>query len=356
MRSDKPTKPPPTSWYPLDGKRIERCRLQWRLWQLLPGLLALCLAGCSTTGGDSLPKWVMSPPADNGLFIYGVGEGKSMRSARDDALGLIAGKLKTHVQTDVRTETVLADGEETSTTRNRVQTTTEALKLSDYQTLKSDNVGGRRYVLVALDRPTLINTLAEELDTLDQELKGKLGGQSASVSSLKRLYRLNSAQPVIREALATLSLIESIDQSGLQVSKRSSYNSLLSERERLFQSIRLGVTADRHTAVLRDIIIGLLLKKGIHAERTHRGQPYSGEVRISAKEKEATMFGEKHVSLRVQLELLNEKGTPVTTSQFTAGAASLSSYEAARIGANRLIGQDIEAQGIWKALNMQGGG
>lgn len=82
---------------------------------LITLFLSLVLSGCASNGKSGvLAEWVLSPPVDTSSTIYGVGEGMALRGARDDALAVIAGKLETHVTSDVQTETVLTDGQETS--------------------------------------------------------------------------------------------------------------------------------------------------------------------------------------------------------------------------------------------------
>jgi hypothetical protein len=314
--------------------------------------LLLLLPGCVTTGKKAMPEWVMNPPSDSASTIYGVGEGASMRTARDDALGVVAGKLKTRVQADVQTETLLKNGEETSTTRNRVQTTTEALKLSDFQVEKSGTFGGKRFVLLALDRRKLIEALKSDLATIDKKLQGQLQ-QNGNPEPIKRLYRLNRALPNIQEAISLLSLIRSVDSASNLASKSRFYNDLLSERESMTQSITLGVRSDASTQILADKIVELLLSRGVKAERAQQGQNYDGLVKLSGTEKKAKMFGEKHVNLKVQLDLLGDEGGPISSALFDAGASSLTSFEAARDSANRLIGQEMTSLGIWSALKME---
>ncbi|MEQ6886995.1 LPP20 family lipoprotein [Salicola sp. Rm-C-2C1-2] len=295
----------------------------------------------------------MNPPSDDARSIHGVGEGNSMEDARGNALGVIAGKLKTRVKSELETEQVLEDGEESSFTRNKVQTTTEALELSDYEVLKSAAGGGRRFVLLEVNRPNLVRSMKSELETLNEELEASLEGEQQA--SLTRLYQLNRSEPQIREALALASLITSVGQNVNLSEERVRYNGLLAERERLLQTLRIGIQTDAETAELGDHVTRMLLDKGIHADRLGQGEAYSGVLRISGKSERADMFDEKHVSLNVKLNLLNEQGESVTTSRYKGAASSLSDYASARVSANRVIAEKINEQGIWKALKLKEG-
>ena len=323
---------------------------------LLIFLLALtngCAVSPDGPSDRSHPEWVKNPPSDDAGAIRGVGQGNTIEEARGNALGVIAGKLKTRVQAELETEQVLEDGEESSFTRNRVQTTTESLGLSDYEVLKTASSGDQQFVLVEVDRSTLVQKLKSELETMNDELQATLGG--AEQASLTRLHRLNRSEERIREALALVSLIASVDKGADLGRKRSRYNALLSERQSLLQSLRVAVENDAETSVLGDRITRMLLDRGIHTDTADGSGNYNAFLRISGETNRSERFGEKHVHLKVKFHLVNDNGESVTTARYEAGASSLSNYASARDSANRVIADRIKTQGIWKALKLREG-
>ena len=319
----------------------------------LPGFcLALLLGGCAAGSGGQLPEWVMTPPADNPESIYGIGEASSLRAARDDALGVIAGKLEIRVTADVQTETVLHNGREQSTTRNRVQTTTEALKLSDYQTVKSAEVGGRRLVLVSIDRNTLVSSILNDLDSLNSRIDGRLFDTGAS-SRLKRLYRLTLSRSLLIEGINKIALAQSVSENAtLKQAQSARYQGLLEERERLQQSLVLGVRWDRATTEIGEKVLTLLLELGLHAEPHQSGKSFDGYVLVSGAQERREMFNESHVQLNAVVALKDAGGSEISAARYHSAASSLTDFESARKSANRLIAAEISKRGIWRALNM----
>ena len=318
-------------------------------------LSVLLVTGCASTGAGKLPEWVLSPPADTSSTIYGVGEGAALRSARDDALAVIAGKLETHVTSDVQTETVLANGQERSTTRNNVRTTTEALKLSDYQTVNSAQVASRLFVMVSMDRRSLVTSILNDLERLDGEIEARLAGTEDS-SKLKRLYRLILARNLLSEAIDKALLAQSVSQdSSLKKSRVIRYQSLQEERERLQQSLTVAVSWDKNSSGIGEKILSMLLAKGLHAEAGKPSEHYDGRIVVSGRPSQREIFNEYHVQLDAVVSLQDNRESEISSARYKAAASSLSNYGAAEKTANRLIAEEIEERGIWRALNMHRG-
>lgn len=313
------------------------------------------LAGCAMNGEGQLPDWVLNPPADNAVTIYGVGEGAALRIARDDALAVIAGKLETRVTSDVLTETRLENGRQHSNTRNRVRTTTEALALSEYQTENSAQVVGRLFVLLSVKRQTLVTSVLHDLDRLDGEIEARLADESHT-SKLKRLYRLTLAKALIAEALDKALLAQSVSQNGaLKQERIAYYQNLLSERERLQQSLSLAVSWDRYTSEIGERILTMLLELGLHAEAAKSGARYDGRIVISGVSVRREIFDEYHVQLATVVALEDDRGSEVSSARYKAAASSLSDHESAQKTANRQIAEEVEERGLWRALNMHKG-
>lgn len=318
-------------------------------------LLSLVLNGCATTGksGGALPDWVLSPPADTSSTIYGVGEGAALRGARDDALAVIAGKLETHVTSDVQTETVLTDGQESSTTRNSVRTTTEALKLSEFRTVNSAEAGNRLFALVSVDRQNLVDSILEDVDRLSREIGARLS-EADNSTRLKRLYRLTLARSLIKEAIDKILLVQSASQNNsLRQVPLARYKSLLEERERMQQSLTLAVTWDKFTPEIGERLLTMLLELGLRAEAGSSGHSYDGVIAVTGDPSRREMFDEYHVQLKAVVGLEDSSGSEISSARYDAAASSLTDFDMAMRTTNRLIAEKIQERGIWRALNMR---
>ncbi|MGC8121091.1 LPP20 family lipoprotein [Marinobacter sp. VGCF2001] len=316
---------------------------------------ALVLSACATTGPAQLPDWVLAPPADNASTLYGVGEGAALRTARDDALAVIAGKLEVRVTSDVLTETTLTNGQEDSSTRNSVRTTTEALKLSEYQTENSAQVGNRLFVLLSIKRQTLVTSLLNDVERLDREISARLSN-SGDQSRLKRLYRLTLAKSLVSEALDKVLLVQSVSQNpGLKQQQAAQYQNLLEERERLQQNLTLAVAWDKHTTQIGERVLTMLLEAGLHAEANKPGAAYDGRIVVAGTPSQREIFNEFHVQLNAVVSLQDNRGSEISSARYKAAASSLSNHQSAQKTANRQIADDVQEQGIWRALNMHKG-
>ncbi len=320
---------------------------------LITLFLSLVLSGCANKSKSGvLAEWVLSPPVDTSSRIYGVGEGIALRSARDDALAVIAGKLETRVSSDVQTETVLTDGQESSTTRNRVRTTTESLKLTEFQTVNSAQAGSRLFVLLSVDRQTLVSSMLEDVDRLGREIEARLDGAENS-SRLKYFYRLTLSRSLILEAIDKIFMAQSASQnSQLRQMALSRYQSLLEQGDRLQQSLTLAVSWDASTPEIGEKLLTMLLKLGLRAEPGSSGQRYDGVIAVTGSTSRREIFSEYHVQLSARIALNDDQGSEISSARYEAAASSLTDFELALKTTNRLIAKEIRERGIWLALNM----
>jgi hypothetical protein len=320
---------------------------------LIAMLTSFLLGGCATSGqSGALPDWALSPPKDTHSTIYGVGEGLALRGARDDALAVIAGKLETRVTSDVQTETVLTDGQESSTTRNRVRTSTEALKLSDFRTVNSAEAGSRLLVLVSIDRQSLVDSILEDVDQLSREIEARIDGAETN-TLLKRLYRLTLARGLISEAIDKVRLAQSASQNGgLRQATLSRYQTLLDERERMQQSLVLAVTWDRATPGIGERLLTTLLELGLQAEAAGSGKNYDGVIEVTGNPSRREIFSEYHLQLKAVVALKDSEGSEISSAHYEAAASSLTDFDLALRTTNRLIAEEIHERGLWRALNM----
>lgn len=321
---------------------------------LLVALFAsLVLSGCASSGkSGALAEWVLSPPEDTSATIYGVGEGVALRGARDDALAVIAGKLETRVTSDVQTETVLADGLETSKTRNRVRTTTDSLKLSEFRTVNSAQAGSRLFVLLSVDRQTLVNSILKDIDQLGREIDARLADVQSS-TRVKYLYRLTLARSLITEAIDKVLLAQSAAQNGsLRQGTLSRYQSLLEEGDRMQQSLNLAVTWDPYTSNVGEKLLTMLLELGLRAEAGSPGGNYDGVIAVTGNPSKREIFNEYHVQLKTSISLKDNEGNEISSARYDAAASSLTNFDLALNTTNRLVAEEIRERGIWRALNM----
>lgn len=317
--------------------------------------LIVWVSGCATTGQGTLPEWVLNPPGDTADTIYGVGEGEALRTARDDALAVIAGKLETRVVSDVETSTTLKNGREESFVSNRVRTTTEALKFSDYQTENNAQVGNRLFVMLSVDRNTLTKSILNDLKRLDSEIVARTSGIE-NASKLKVLYRLTLAKNLISEAVDKILLVQSVGQNpSLKQERLDFYRMLLEERQKMQQNLVLGVAWDRFSTGVGERVLNMLLSLGLHAEIATSGGNYDGSIVVSGTVLEQEMFDEYHAQLKAVVALKDSRGSEISSARYEAAASSLANHDAAIKSANRQIANEVEQQGIWRALNMHKG-
>ncbi len=138
------------------------------------------LAGCASMDSylkkfqpPELPVWVESPPSDQ-MTLYSVGQGYSLIQAEENARHSLAAQIQNIIASKEEVY-VIQDGDYSNQYfRHKSENTVSTLILSGIKVIKTANTSDNFYVLISLDKQTMINQqndqLAIELETLKNGL------------------------------------------------------------------------------------------------------------------------------------------------------------------------------------------
>jgi len=116
--------------------------------------IALFIIGCGGSGQPepvAYPSWFLNPPANDGSFLYGTGEGRDIDSAKASALNSVAASLSITVSSELKKNesSQSFNGNENAyhSTLNTVKAEVKAIEFSDYRIIQNQVIGGKARVL-----------------------------------------------------------------------------------------------------------------------------------------------------------------------------------------------------------------
>lgn len=162
-----------------------RCQTTARFKSLALGLVvvytALFITGCQQSKPiaqsvvqptETIPTWFVSPPKDNEVTLFGLGEGKTKDDAIQSALSNLAGKLGTEIHANeklIKTQYTSAYRYNEEINQNTIESTIHKITLNQYQIIELKHVGYQQFLaLVSSNKLLLSNSLQQ---TLDQQIK-----------------------------------------------------------------------------------------------------------------------------------------------------------------------------------------
>ncbi|MDA3806405.1 MAG: LPP20 family lipoprotein [Thiomicrorhabdus sp.] len=142
---------------------------------------ALFLTGCQqskpiaqsmTQPTEIIPAWFISPPKDNAVTLFGLGEGKTKADAIQSALSNLAGKLGTEIQANeklIKTQYTSAYRYNEEINQHIIESTIHKITLNQYQVVELKHFGYQQFLALVSSNKLLLSRSLQQ--TLDQQIR-----------------------------------------------------------------------------------------------------------------------------------------------------------------------------------------
>jgi len=157
----------------------------------------------------SYPSWYLNPPANNGSFLYGVGEGSNINIAKAAALSFVSESLSLTVSSKLRKSESSSsyNGNENTyrSTVSSLKAQAKDMEFSEYKIVKNEQIGSRIVLLVEVSRHKLFADQKAKLDLYTKELKAEVKDiQKYPLLKQAQLYKERAKKRYILKSMALL--------------------------------------------------------------------------------------------------------------------------------------------------------
>ena len=271
---------------------------------------------------SELPPWVLSPPADSNLYLYGVGEGASRDHAVKKALAEIGGKLGTSVKSDLSIQKTLKNNQEALSLQENIDSSVKKIEFSNFEVENAAKAAGKVYVLVRLDRLAMANKLKNDVEQGRNDLRNDFS-RYKQYSSLKKSQvapDLRKKMDAVRlDAVIAKSLTPAYDPSNV-LDELSGMKITFSQNK---DSLEVLVERDNNTEAFARKLEELLTQRGV---KVAASGPRSGKTVINVKgDTEDQQFDIEHwTKLVVSIQVYDERGKILKTYAINESGAGMS--------------------------------
>lgn len=278
------------------------------------------------------PGWAggKDPKYPKEKMLVGVGKGTSQQSADMDARAEISRIFESKVSS------VMDDFQASASKVNssgkgvhvEVQTVAQLTKVTTAKTLKGVEVqergqdGATYYALATLSREQCVNSLTEEIETLDQKISGAVtAGEGADGMSAFKAY--GNAMNMMDEREALNAMLRVCDPKGKGIPSSVSMADLSGKFSEAAGNLRIGIVVEGNGAAkVRDCILEGLGNKGYQIEEIEIDEEEDEEENDDSgsfgkydailkgklkSEKAGEIAGSQMVSTNLTLKLINAK-------------------------------------------------
>ncbi len=314
--------------------------------------LSLIFTGCiSTPEPIAYPSWYLNPPQNNGSFLYGVGEGSDLNSAKVSALSSVSASLSITVSSELKKSELsssLNGNEKTyKSVLNRVNAEVKAIEFNNYRVTQNQVINSKFLILVEVSRHKLFNEQKTKLDNYTQELKNEqLQIQKTPAIKQALLYKQSEENTAQLKSLALLAktVNSNFDTSAylkeISIIKRSKQEAL--------SRVKVKITASKDASLFLDALKEGLNKVGVTTVN------HGANTLITLKNHFQTdeIYGYKIAKSRLTISTQSLDKTLATNTLALSGKSRYD-YQKAKANAANILRAKIKKEGIFSILGLK---
>jgi len=326
-------------------------------------LITALFFGACGGGGPSVEKQentasdaFMQAPSDNAQFFYALGEGDSIRLAKNNALGDIASRISVSISSSIdnqlsvnREDGVESSSQDIKTRVNAVAKTIEFSGVSVEETRKKED---SVEVLVKVDRDVLYKSYEKKLKRLDTGIAKEMGviHNSSVFFQLKLSFKTRENMAKAEEYLLLLEAMSPRFDDKTYRKKYASYEDRLKDIQ---NKAVFSIKADKNSASLASLI-----KEKLSADNIKLSDNKANvKIRLSTKAelKNYKSSNSKIAKMKIvvrttTIKAVDAKGVSLSNNVVKTKAASSQSKEEA-ISQTKQYEKLIEKDGILSFLS-----
>lgn len=211
-----------------------------------------------------LPSWYLTPPANDGSYLYGVGSGSSMEEATKEALDNMLAQLSVAIESSLEITTKVGEGASvgySQDTKRNIKSEVAKVKISNYQVVSSEQIRYNQFVvLIKSDRREFARGLKSELDSFfaDYESRKKTFANSQMVS--KYNFHKDSSRDA-ESHKTTIAIAKGVDNTTDDKAYLAKALAVQNDFEKIKQTISFGINASGNASKLAEPIKSALVKE-----------------------------------------------------------------------------------------------
>jgi len=327
---------------------------------LMLGLM-LIISGCSSpkppvpeVEQKELPAWFLTPPSNNEIYLYGIGEGKNQEQAVKNALNNLAERLSVTVQSSYEVNTQIQQGIRNSfsqSSERNLKSEVAKIRISNYSIDKAEKMKYNHYiVLIRSDKEQFYNSLVKELDV---KIK-KVNDESKiykSANILKKYDFYKNASQNLNDSITTILVLSALNSEFNDKKYLNEISAINKDFEELRKKINFVVSGDKESSAMIEPVRVALTDNGLKV--VNQKNSSSVIVKISTRSEEAAAMGFIVARMVVNIEVKTADGKTVGGNKLMINGHSPQSYSQAKEnGAKKLKGM-IEKEGINTILGLK---
>ena len=320
-------------------------------------LVVLIGLGMGLIAGEGVPSWYFNPPSDNETSWYGVGEGSSLRQAKDSALADVASKLSVTISSKVSKDAVQTTSGTFSSYHQNINVNQESevkkMSFNNFEVVSTSQNESKALVLVQVDKAKF---LKDQLQTLTDTVKDLDGLQQApqGKSVLEQYQDFKNMESDVEKAKTIISILTTFDIPFERTKMSQAVNDYRDSMGAVRSKIEFYINADNDSRYCSDVLKEALATEKIKTSR-YLNRNNNKNIVVVDLDTEVTskqLYGAYMVNARTSVSLKSTEGSTLSTFIVESrGSSSLDRATALKNASNNFK-QQVNEKGIFTFLGI----
>lgn len=319
-------------------------------------LLVLIGLGIALLAGENVPSWYFNPPSDDATSWYGVGEGNSLRQAKDSALADIASKLSVTISSKVSKDATQTTSGTFSSYHQNVNVNQESevkrMSFNNFEVTSTSQNDSKALVLVQVDKAKFLKDQLQILTDTVKDLDGlKLAPKGKSI--LEQYQEFKSLASDVEKAKTIISILTTFEVPFDRKRMAQAVSDYRDSLDSVRSQIEFYISADNDSHYSVDVLKEALASEKIKiAQRFSRNNANLVIVNLDTETTNKQLFGTYMVNTRTTVSLKSKEGTTISTFIVESRGNSSIDYATALKNASNNFKQQVHEKGIFTFLGI----
>lgn len=322
---------------------------------LVSFILALFLSGCfqqpssAPSSSYSIPKWYLNPIPNSNIYLYGVGEGKTLKEAKNNALNDMASRLSVTIDSSIQqykniTSSNTSVGNYQKKLTQNINVEVKKINFTNASVTNSEILNNSFFVQMKVNRQELFNAHKNAFDLTEQTIQTNVK-QSSSLPILERIYALKQLEPTLEKATSQALILNAIENSFVVQPFVKNYQDIQNQAQTLKNNLRVKLSTNLTQKHFANELLSLLNAQGYKIVST---QP-NVEIHLNHTVNYSVALGWQITKVSSNISVISSDKTVSNTVINSVGRSS-SSKENALVNASKYFKNEVEKQGLDRVL------
>ena len=317
---------------------------------LFIALFSLFVTACSqqptlSNTVQTLPSWYLNPTPNSTVFLYGVGEGKTLQEAKNHALNDMASRLSVSLNSTITQNKHLVVNTLQNETYEKKMSQNITLKVKEIQFTnasieQSQVVGNSFFVQMRVQKEELFNNQKEQFMLSENHINTSIE-HSSSLPILEQIYALEKLEPTLEKATSLALILTTLNntfQSNIYVQK---YHNIALKKESLKENLRIKLSSNLSQKHFANELIQLLNQEGYKITANQENL----QIRLNTNINYSVAMG-WHIAKTTTVIAVISKEKIISNHIINSVGRSSSSQENALINASKYFKKELDKLGL----------